>query len=577
MFDHVIEGDILVIGSGIAGSFAAIRGLESGKKVIIVNKGKMCWSGASAAIGGASTAICFPEDDKALWRKTLIEISDYAADQHWVEDYINNSFAQIEHINDITHKHGLDGFPKGKDGTYWRITSPKTPVSTVVCNMYDILEAFAKELRQRGASCHERIMITHLIVENGQAMGAAGFNYRSGESYLFCANVVVMAAGSCTYKIDTYDNCGEVFSMAYAAGATMMSFDRAGVIVRPKNVMRAGVLDNVPVFGLPGIMGGRCYNSENKDLLDIMTDEELAAGRLGVDAAMRREMAAGRGPIYEDCSQLPEETKTLLFSLKRANCKRVMVEYGLDPMKEKIPMHPEHLEQTFVPDVCNRMGGIDIDTNGESTIKGLFVVGDASAPKACAQHPFPGVELGWAIFSGGRIGTYAATFCDRYAKPNPETCRKLGQTAIMELLSALNQHGPLSPDDLKEAIINTLIPYDVNHCDESAMEQCLARLHDIEHNNVPQLGVNSFYELREYIEAKSMLWVAMMLVESEKYRKESRLGVHRKDYPMMDNVNWLKWIKFVKQDGKEHFFTEDITDPYFPVPREIKLNTRHRV
>ena len=118
MFDHVIEGDLLVIGSGIAGSFAAIRGLKRGKKVIIVNKGKLCWSGASAVIGGASTAICFPEDDKTLWRKTLIEMSDYAADQEWVETYINHSFAQIEDIQAITRKHGLEGFPASENAPY---------------------------------------------------------------------------------------------------------------------------------------------------------------------------------------------------------------------------------------------------------------------------------------------------------------------------------------------------------------------------------------------------------------------------------------------------------------------------
>ena len=374
--------------------------------------------------------------------------------------------------------------------------------------------------------------MTHLLADEGQIRGAVGFNTRTGESYLFCARVVVMAAGSCTYKVDTYDNCGEVFTMAYEIGARMMSFDRSGVIVRPRHVMRAGVLDNVPVFGLPGIMGGRCFNGEGTDLVTLMTDDEIAAGRLGVDAAMLREMAAGRGPIYEDCSHLPQATRNILYKLKKANCKRVRVEYGLDPMREKIPMLPQHLEQTYVPDVCNRMGGIDIDNRGESTIRGLYVVGDASAPKACAQHPFPGVELGWALFSGGWIGAEAAAACDRYRQPDLKTCETQGREAVRELLHALNQHGPVKPDEPKEEIIRNMIPYDVNHCDETAMLDCLARLDTLARERVPQLGVGSFHELREYIEAKNMLWVATVMVRSENFRKESRLGVHRKDYPM---------------------------------------------
>ena len=89
-FDHIVEGDILVIGSGLAGGLAAIMGLDAGKRVIVATKGKLCWAGASAVVGGAATAICFPEDDRDLWMKTIVEVSDYTADQEWVKDYIEN-------------------------------------------------------------------------------------------------------------------------------------------------------------------------------------------------------------------------------------------------------------------------------------------------------------------------------------------------------------------------------------------------------------------------------------------------------------------------------------------------------
>lgn len=576
-FDHIVEGDILVIGSGLAGGLAAIMGLDAGKRVIVATKGKLCWSGASAVVGGAATAICFPEDDQDLWMKTIVEVSDYTADQEWVKDYIENGYSQMEKIDEITHRHGLEGFPRNHDGAYWRFSNPKYPVKTQLCNPYEILESFAREIRQRGAVCCERVMITRLLVHEGQIRGAFGFGYRTGESWLFCAPVVVLAAGGCTFKVDTYDNCGEPFVMAYDAGAKMLSFDRGGALVRPRNAMRAGVLDNVPLAGLPQWLGARFVNAEGTELSELMTPEELKSGRLGVDSAIQREMAAGRGPIYEDCTVLSEEDKKMLFRLKKANCKRVQVEYGLDSMTSRIPLRIEQTEQTYVPDVCNRMGGINIDIHGESNIRGLFVAGDASSPKACAQHPFPGVEIGWAMFSGGRIGGHAVEACERYSGPDEQLCRSLAEPAVAELLHALNSHGDLSPDALKEKVIETLIPYHVNHCDEAAMSACISRLENLEDEAFPRLGVRDFHELREYVEAKSMLWVALMIVRSEIRRKESRVGVHRRDYPMMDNVNWLKWIGFVKRNGKPEFFMEDIATPYFEVPKTIELQTRPRV
>lgn len=44
-------------------------------------------------------------------------------------------------------------------------------------------------------------------------------------------------------------------------------------------------------------------------------------------------------------------------------------------------------------------------------------------------------------------------------------------------------------------------------------------------------------------------------------------GVRRKDFPMTDNINWLKWIVLEKQDGKMHVYTEDVPTPYIEPPR----------
>ena len=63
-----------------------------------------------------------------------------------------------------------------------------------------------------------------------------------------------------------------------------------------------------------------------------------------------------------------------------------------------------------------------------------------------------------------------------------------------------------------------------------------------------------------------MVLVAEMILKSELFREESRCGVRRKDYPLMDNLNWLKWIGLEKEHDKMKLFTENIPTPYYKVP-----------
>ncbi len=67
----------------------------------------------------------------------------------------------------------------------------------------------------------------------------------------------------------------------------------------------------------------------------------------------------------------------------------------------------------------------------------------------------------------------------------------------------------------------------------------------------------------------SMVPTAEMILRSELFRQESRCGVWRKDFPMTDNINWLKWIALEKRDSKMYLYTEDIPTPYIKPPRTI--------
>ena len=569
---HIIQTDVLVIGSGLAGSMAAVSCLNNEQNVTVVNKGKMCWSGSTAVCGGNDIAVCFPDDDKTEWIEAFIKSSDYTADQRWIEIFLNESYVELCKLEELGKKHNIEIFPKKQDGSFWRIKRYINPFETVICNIHNALNVFSKELKESAAELYERVMVTKLLKHEDKIVGAIGFNYRTGEIYLFQAKAVILASGCCTYKADVFDVCGEGFAMAYEIGAKMMSFDRGGAIMRPKDVMRGGLLCSSSSSSMANAMGSKLRNCNGIDIEECMTLEEKKLGRAGLNKAIQRELEMGNGPVYEDFINIPEEIKKVLYKLRLAAVKRVKIEYGKDVFSEIIPM--EFIEQTITPDQSNRMGGIWIDEKGQTSIKGLFAIGDVSCPKISFQHPYNGSDLGWALLSGGRVGNIVIDYCrkNEHVASSHETQEhfyNILQNVDSKIKEIFNKENGIHPDEVKAKIIQTMIPYDVNHKNEESLEKCLGKIKEIEEKYLPLMNAKTLHDLRKYIEAKSMVKTAEMIVASELYRKESRVGVRRTDYPFMDNVNWKKWVGFYNENGNMNFFTENINETLSVIPNNV--------
>ena len=91
------------------------------------------------------------------------------------------------------------------------------------------------------------------------------------------------------------------------------------------------------------------------------------------------------------------------------------------------------------------------------------------------------------------------------------------------------------------------------------------------------MWARDYHELKEAIEVESLLDVSEMILRSELVRKESRVGVRRKDYPKMDNIHWLKWITIQKIGNAMILGEEAIPAPYMKAPEVIDYPPQHRV
>ena len=89
------ECDVLVIGGGFAGTWAALRAKDFVDNVALVDKARVAKSGMSTFAAGVQ--FCPTEDDDLdVWKKEIVESSEYFANQDWVDIFLQNQINRIK-------------------------------------------------------------------------------------------------------------------------------------------------------------------------------------------------------------------------------------------------------------------------------------------------------------------------------------------------------------------------------------------------------------------------------------------------------------------------------------------------
>src|SRR3990172_97891 len=190
--DVKVDADVLVVGGGISGLWAGIRARDFAENVVIVDKGKVSKSGSSSFLAGI-LLVCMPGDDKDLWLKEIVEAGEYLNDQEWVKILINDMYPRTMEADAWAAKYGRQVFEKDGAGDFVRRRS-RGHIETrhIMVNAQPYMEVLRKAAEDKGIRLLERTMVNDLVVKQGQAVGAVGFNYRTGELYRFRAKAIVL-------------------------------------------------------------------------------------------------------------------------------------------------------------------------------------------------------------------------------------------------------------------------------------------------------------------------------------------------------------------------------------------------
>ena len=555
--DITVEGiDVLVVGGGLAGVYAAIKAIEAGAGMVVqVDKGQVGKSGCSCFAAGVMHTF-FPQEDNLEDRvRRLVRAQGYLAQQDIMASQMEQSWPVTNEMADL----GVD-FVRTTDGALERRPGRG---SYPIISFYgpQLMHAMGRAAAGKGAEQVHRVMVTDLLTSDGQVSGAVGFHTRTGDFYVFQAKATVLATGSTWYKgrmPGHRDTTGDGYAAAYRAGAVLSGVENNDA---PTNVMPIGRYDIGPGMNKFVGEGGFFINARGERFMEKYnpTMKERSGLRFLV-YALCMEARQGNTPLFMDMTHLsPEAVARLKKVLPLAM--KMFESVGLvagDRFVEPVE---------WMPQAPVGRPGLVVNGDFESTMPGLYAAGEVCAPQAVVTG------LSAAATSGAVAGTSAA----RRARSLKQLAPDSGQLAELKgrTLQPLVRTDGIEPDQALLTLQETIVPYEILLLRHGRrMTRALGQVEDLRDNQLPLLHAYDPHYLRMAHEARNLTLVAELHLRASLMRTESRVEL-REDYPDQDNENWLKWIKVRNEDGTMKMFTEDVPFDSYPLKAERGRSLNH--
>jgi len=524
-----IEADIVILGGGSAGTFAAIKAKKTNPKarVVVLDKGPIETSGAIGRGMDALNTVSVPgygtPEDVV---EALTKVSEGILDQDLAYTLGQGTYDIIKDLEEYTGREPGDLFPLDENGNYkCNYLHPTNKALYLAMDGEDIKRALAREVRKLGCEVLDRTAVVRLFTEEGMVTGVFAFNIRTGQHYVISAPAVIITAG-CVGKFGMprdgflsgiYEfpgNTGEGFSLAYHAGAELVNMEcfQTNLLMKDFNGPACGYVV-IPRGGYGINALGEKYWSHGYWSGDMFL-------------AVWKEFLEGRGPVYLKLDHLPEETihglEKILWGTERTARGQFhkqrnedyrcwdSVEQGL----EEITLCSGH-----------SMSGIFVNKDTETTVKGLFAAGDCAA--------VPQQYLGGAFVFGAIAGRVAAEYAANAKAPQLKVdVDKLWK----EIKAPLDRANGLPVEQVERKIRTKISQYITPPKSDPLMNKLLWWIERMRCEDVPNIKVNDFHDMIKATEVSSIIDCAEMATKASLFRTESRWGLshYRLAYPARD-------------------------------------------
>lgn len=494
-YELELAADVLVIGGGPAGVWAALAAKAAGAgRVILVDKGYCGTSGATAPANTGAWYVAPADRERAV--EARYEKSGGLARRDWMAAVLDETWRQIDELAAWGYP-----FPLGDDQVQYR-ANLRGP---------DYMSFLRQKLLKSRVQIRDHSPALELLVSGGAVAGALGYARQRRQPYRVRAGAVVVASGGCAYSSKALGcdvNTGDGLLMAVEAGADLSGMEfSAQYGISPAY---ASVTKGLPYFWAS-------LSKEDGSPLPADGNRMLTVAN-----------ALLEGPVYAVLDRASAEVQRWLRQ-GQPNCFLPHDRLGIDPFRQRFPI-TLRCEGTV-----RGSGGIRLLNRSCATrVPGLFAAGDAAS-----REPLVGASSGggspnaaWAISSGSWAGRSAAAFASTLGAGADD--RALKAVARIGVRPDAPSAKPLVADELIGVVQREVLPLDKNLFRTGpGLSASLERLDAAWSEARSRLIAEGLERIRAR-EAAALLATARWAYRSALQRTETR-GLHRRlDAPGLD-------------------------------------------
>jgi succinate dehydrogenase / fumarate reductase flavoprotein subunit len=551
------ETDVLVIGTGCSGVYAALEAYTSNVRVLMVDKGPFGSSG-TAGSNLDLAQLYYTEKTPANCHLAPYNGSSLS----WADELINQKVslkgeefqtAKLEswNIPMIATRLGNTSLTRNPDGTLHDLFEGEG----AALSMYGFDGYFLRHMLDYVASLDlpvvDNTMITELFISDGVCTGAIGFHVPTGRYRVFRSKSTVICTNGCAQVYGHFrmsarggampDNTGDVDAAAFRHGCQLINSE----------FLLTDLANTIPeTFAGSTAVGLGADSSMQKMVCDKNGDFFLAeaesAGYLPLGRRVIDKVLEGKGGehggVFLDLTDpdMPHLTRKV-YQRDIPFWKEV---FGIDVLEPgmKVPLAIQCLDTNAKTVVDEYM---------MTEIPGLFSArGVGNMTTIYTSHIF-----------GAYAGNQAASYAQSYqAQELDWSCVEAEITRIEGLLS---REGTLRQNTVRESIQDAVYAAISLGCDAEGLNKAIAELERIKSEDLPKMYVSDKsrccnFDLKHAIETYNILDIAEAIIHSSLVREESRGFFYRTDFPDTDNDNWLVNTLCRLTDGKVEVTTRPV-------------------
>jgi succinate dehydrogenase / fumarate reductase flavoprotein subunit len=410
-----------------------------------------------------------------------------------------------------------------------------------------VLQVVYEQFQRERIPIFTDTFVTSLVLDDGACAGLTVLQLRPGTLDGLSARAVILATGGFTrlYRPSTASigTTGDGQSLAYSAGVRLIDMEM--------------IQFHPTVFpGKDGLLVTEAALAEGAEIVD-QTGETIVQAKFEprekLSRSIRQALQNGSGPVSLDLRPIGKDKLGALFP---QTCELVQAVAGLDVTKEPVPIYPA---------AHRPIGGIEVDASGQTSINGLFAVGECACNGLNGAGRLAGNTLTEVLVFGRMTGEAAATYARPAAKRNMAAARLNDEERRLSSLTggaaAISADTPLKLYAELASLMNDKVGLMRDNSSlQAALEQ--VRLLKVRYARIGLKNSSRIYnyELTSYLEVGSLLNLAEAVTLASLARSESRGAHYRSDFPARNDAQWschtiLSQINGVPKVDTKHIAT----------------------